>query len=134
MESVSSKSSSTRLLMIAGVALVAVLAVAVLLIPRRSPADDPANALARKEMISDLRALEQIETNSLRFAGRYTSDPREAGHLSSVGVNPPVVTLVDSGWTAVVSPQRASGFQCAIGVNAKNPLSRQAKSGEIVCR
>ena len=80
------------------------------------------------------RGLAQIEANSRRFAGRYTSDPREAGHLSSVGVNAPIVTLVDTGWTAVVTHQGADGFACAIGVHAKNPLSGRAKSGEIVCK
>lgn len=133
MEPISPKSSSTRLL-IAGLAFVAVVVMAVVLIPRRSPADDPANAMARREMVSDLRGLAQIEANSRRFAGRYTSDPRGAGHLSSVGVNAPVVTLVDTGWTAVVTHQQVSGLECAIGVHAKNPLSRQAKSGEIVCK
>jgi len=133
MENASPRASSTRLL-IAGLALVAVVAVVVLLLPRRSPADDPANAMARREMVSDLRGLAQIEANSRRFAGRYTSDPHGAGHLSSVGVNAPIVTLVDTGWTAVVSHQRVPGFECAIGVHAKNPLSRRAKSGEIVCK
>ena len=133
MDGVPSSPSSRRLL-VAGLALLAVVVVAVVLMPRRSPADDPANAMARREMISDLRGLAQIEANSRRFAGRYTSDPREAGHLSSVGVNAPIVTLVDTGWTAVVTHQGADGFACAIGVHAKNPLSGRAKSGEIVCK
>lgn len=133
MTSTQPKPSSSRLIF-AGLALLAVVVVVIVLMPRRSAANDPANAQARHDMVSDLRGLALLEATSRRLVGRYTDDPRQAGHLSTVGVNPPTVALVDSGWTAVITHQQATGFRCAIGVYAKNPLSRWARSGEIVCR
>jgi hypothetical protein len=55
------------------------------------------------------------------------------GHLSSPGVRVPVVTLADTGWTAIVTHKQIEGIRCGIGVYARNPLRRFARSGEIVC-
>jgi hypothetical protein len=133
MESRASRFSTPRLIVI-GLALAAVVIAAILLIPRRTAADDPRYAQARRDMVSDLRGLAMMEASLHRVTGKYTDDPTQAGQISTVGVNPPTVALADSGWAAVITHQRATGFRCGIGVYTKNPLSRWAKSGEIVCK
>lgn len=129
-----SKPSAARLLFI-GLALVAVIGIAAaLIVPRAMRPSGPEADLARQVMRSDLRGLATLEHTTRRLLGRYTSDPANAGHLSSVGVNTPIVTLVDSGYTAVVTHREIPRVTCAMGVYARNPLSRWARSGEIVCR
>jgi hypothetical protein len=84
-------------------------------------------------MSSDLHGLIMAEQATKQLRGRYVSDPAEAGHLSSPGVTPPVITLSDTGWSAIVESKTISGLRCAVGVYNRNPIKRFAKSGEVVC-
>ncbi|HET9423916.1 MAG TPA: hypothetical protein VFO55_00985 [Gemmatimonadaceae bacterium] len=130
----SSRSSFARPVLI-GLVLVGVIAVVAMLSMRRSSGSgDSFIQRAERDMISDLRGLAAMEASTRRVAGTFVVEPDRAGHLSTLGVNPPVITLVDTGYTAVVTHKGVPELRCAIGVYAKNPLSRWAKSGEIVCR
>ena len=129
-----SKTSPVRLIVISLALLALIVIPAFVLIPRAMRVTGPEADEARRIMTSDLRGLAVLEVSTRRFLGRFTSNPAGAGHLSSVGVNTPVVTIVDSGYTAVVTHRRVPGVTCAIAVYARNPLSRWARSGEIVCK
>jgi hypothetical protein len=89
--------------------------------------------MAYASMRSDLVGLIHTEQATLRMRGRYVADPEEAGHISSPGVTTPVIILSDTGWSATVQYKTIPGIRCGIGVYMRNPLSRLAKSGEIVC-
>jgi hypothetical protein len=52
---------------------------------------------------------------------------------SMPGVSRPMVTVRDSGWSAIVTHPR-TGRRCAVGVDLPNPLDGLAQSGVVVCR
>lgn len=116
------------------VVLAIIVAIPVLLLQRRPKVpDDKVTRLAIAAMMSDLRGLVLAEQTTRRMEGRYTVDAALAGHLSSPGVTIPVITLADSGWSAIVRHKTVPDIQCAVAVYNRNPLKRFAKSGEIVC-
>jgi hypothetical protein len=100
---------------------------------RRTPPADRVTSIAYTVMQSDLRGLLNGQATARRLLGQFVSDPEAAGHLSSPGVNRPVITLVDSGFTAIVTHRNIPEIRCAVAIYARNPLRRFAKSGEIVC-
>jgi hypothetical protein len=116
------------------VAFAAIVAIPVILLQRRAPLpDDKVSRLALAAMTSDLRGLMLAQETTKRIRGRYVVDPEMAGHISSLGVTKPVISLSDSGWAATVSHQTIPELRCAVAVYNRNPLKRFAKSGEIVC-
>jgi hypothetical protein len=126
------KKFSTGRLALIGVGLVAVVIAVVVLMPRRR---DASTEQALRYMRSDLQGLVKAEEMTKRMAGRYAETAEGAGHMSSLGINPPEITLnKDEGWSAIVKAKNFPEVQCAVAVNARNPLSRFADDGEIVCK
>jgi type II secretory pathway pseudopilin PulG len=123
--------SSKKSITIGVVAIIVIAICAYLFAPR--PVDE-VTAQIHRAMRSDLRGLASAQATSRRLIGRYASDPEQAGHLSSFGLNRPVITLADTGWSAIVTHKEIPNVRCAVGVHAKNPLSRFARTGEIVCK
>ena len=119
------KLSSGRLVLI-GAGLVVVIVAVILFMPRRR---DPMTESALRSMRSDLQGLVAAEEMTRRIAGRYVDSPEGAGHLSSVGMNPPVITLKDDGWSATITAKNFPELQCAVAVRTRNPLSRFADNG-----
>lgn len=125
------KKRSTPVLAMIGVGVVVVIIAAVLTSRgRRDPAVERAMAFMR----SDLQGLVMAENTVRRMTGSYVTDPEAAGHLSTLGVNKPLITLAGEGWSATVTHQEFPALQCAVAVGARNPLARFADDGEIVCR
>jgi len=125
---------STRIIAILILLAVIIAIPVVVLTIRRQPAPtDPVTRMAYTSMRSDLVGLINAEQATLRIRGRFLADPEAAGHISSPGVTTPVIILSDTGWSATVGYKTIPGIRCGIGVYMRNPLSRLAKSGEIVC-
>ena len=121
-----------RNLLIGAVVIAAIVAVPIMVLQRRQPVDET-TAFAHKIMSSDLRGLVLAEATTRQLRGRYSNDPEEAGHISSPNVSLPVITLSDTGWSAIVTHKAIPGLRCGVGVYLPNPIRRSAKSGEIVC-
>ena len=129
----STQSSSKKLVAISLGLAILIAIPAIYLATRRKPADR-LTQLAFAVMTSDLRGLAMAQAGIKLRTGRYTTDLERAGHLSSINVTPPVITLADSGWAATVRFKTIPGIQCGIGVFTRNPLKRLARSGEVVCK
>lgn len=123
----------TRNLILIAVTLAIVIAIPVVLLRRREPPVDRVTAVAYQVMKSDLAGLARAEATTRMIRGRFLNDPERAGHISSPGVNPPVIILSDTGWAATVTHKFIPDIRCGIGVYIQNPVKRSAKSGEIVC-
>ena len=132
MQSIQPKS---RKLIVFSVSLAVIIAVAsIFFATRRKPLPaDRTTTVAINVMKSDLQGLVMAELATRRLRGRFVVDPEEAGHISSPGVSPPTVAVVDTGFTAVVTHKFIPGIRCAVGVFARNPIKRFAQTGEIVC-
>ena len=127
--------SSKKLVAIGLVLVVAIAATSFWLLPRRSKLpEDRETRLAISMMSNDLRGLMVAEEATRRIRGRYVPDAEDAGQLSSVGVTKPRIVLSDTGYTAIVEHKNVPGIQCAVGVYARNPLTRFAKNFEVVCK
>ena len=126
---------TSRKLIVASAVLALVIVISAILLAtrRKKPPADRETSVALMVMRSDLQGLLLAEATTHRLRGRFLNDPEAAGHLSSPGVNPPAITIVDTGFTATVTYKSIPGLRCAVGVFARNPLDRFAKSGEIVC-
>lgn len=133
MQASQTKTPSLKLTLIGAAILVVVIAVAVTLTSGRRASTAPGAEQAMRYMKSDLLALVRAEAITKRSTGTYTSDPARAGLLQSLGVNVPEVTVTGDGWSAIVTSAQVPGIRCAVAVDARNPLKRSAKSGEIVC-
>jgi hypothetical protein len=126
-------SSQSKFITVA-VVLAIIVAIPILLLQRRPKVpEDKVTRVAMASMVSDLRGLVLAEQATRLRKGRYLVDPEAAGHLSSPGVTVPVITLSDTGWSAIVRHKTVPDIQCAVAVYNRNPLKRFAKSGEIVC-
>ena len=126
------KKLSTGRLALIGAGLVVVIVAVVVLMSRRR---DPATEQALRYMRSDLRGLVMAEETTKRMAGRYAETAEGAGHISSLGIDAPVITLnKDEGWSATVTAKNFPELKCAVAMHAPNPLSRFADDGEIICR
>jgi hypothetical protein len=125
---------SSRKLIVFGLVLAVIVAIpAFFLARRKNPPTDRVTRIALGIMRSDLEGLMRAEVTTRQIRGRFVADAADAGQLSSPGVSPPVIVLVDTGFTAVVTYKTIPGIRCAVGVYARNPIDRFAKSGEIVC-
>ena len=130
-----SQSSSKKLAIIVVVIAVIIAVPVLLLLSRRSSARpaDKATQIAFNSMTSDLHGLAMAQRLNRASRGRYLADPEQLGVLQSPGVTVPVITLADTGWSAIVEYKPIPGIRCAIGVFTKNPIKRFAKSGEVAC-
>ena len=116
-------------------AIIVIVPVLLLNLRAKQPAPaDQATRLAYTAMKSDLNGLMVAEQATWLTRGRYVAGQEEAGHISSLGVSPPVISVSDDGYTAIVEFKSIPGIRCAVGVNRRNPLRWLAKSGEIVCQ
>ena len=126
--------SSSKRLTAAAIFFAVLMAIPIFLIVRHpKPPADKATRMAIMAMTSDLQGLIMAEEATRRIRGRYVTGQEDAGHLSSIGVTPPVIVLSDTGWSATVQYKTIPGIRCAVGVFNRNPIKRFAKSGEIVC-
>ena len=130
-----SRQPTSRKLIIVSLVLMVIIASAAILFAtrRKKPPSDRVSAVALSVMRSDLQGLILAEVTTKRLRGRFLIDPQEAGHMSSPGVSPPTIRLVDTGFTATVTYKTIPGLRCGVGLFARNPIDRFAKSGEIVC-
>src|SRR6185503_10573196 len=128
-----SPSSSKRVVAIIVVFAIIIAIPLFLLVGRKKPPADKVTRMALMSMTSDLQGLIMAEAATRQIRGRYVADPEAAGAMSSPGVTPAVITLSDTGWSAVVHHKSIPGIRCAVAVYNRNPIKRFAKSGEIVC-
>src|SRR5262245_30160048 len=106
------------------IALAIIVAIPVVLLNRHTmPAPEDKNTrLAYAAMTSDLKGLMIAEQATWVSRGLYVADQEAAGHISSLGVTPPVISVSNDGWSAIVKFKTIPGIQCAVGVNKRNPL------------
>ena len=126
----SSRKLPTSGLMLLGAALLVAIAMIVMLLGRRR---DAATEQVLGYMRSDLLGLVMAEQTVRRMTGQYVDNAEVAGHMSTAGVNTPTITLDGNGWSAIVTHKQRPDLKCAVAVGTRNPLSRFADDGEVVC-
>lgn len=85
-------------------------------------------------MKSDLRNMVSAQESYFADHSFYAASLGDFGFKLSDGVVLTSLTVMPGAWTAVVTHAKLPGYECAIAVNAKNPLVPRAGEGEPACR
>lgn len=84
-------------------------------------------------MKSDLRNLVSAQEEFFDSTKRYDTSVAALRFRPSTDVNPPRISIVQSGWAATNTHAKMTGLTCAIAVKTTNPLVPSAYDAEPAC-
>jgi hypothetical protein len=101
--------------------------------PRVAAKTDAPSSSLRDALHATLRNIVVAQEQYFTSNARYASDLSRLNVVIPPGVSVPAIRLTTGGWTATASHIAMVGVNCAVAVNAVNPVDSDTKSGEPVC-